>query len=558
MRTLRPIPKWCSTVYRHHRPQAARNDLAETATTTKDRAVGAASATLQDDCQVPTGCRQPSGLLVEASGRTEHSLEPRTANGGTLRKHHSLWSSPDGHDSRGDPARDSEGHHSSGVIDLVRSKRWHDIAQYQGTDVDYEALRQYSRVKDELTVNECGNEVVRNYQIVIPQSLQHRKVELAHEGHQGICKTKALLRSKVWFPGADAAAEEAVRRCIPCQANTTGRQVEPLAMSPLPRGPWLNVSIDFCGPIPSGEYLLVMVDECSRYPVVEIVRSTAAETVISVVDKVLSLFGLPEVIKSDNGPAFQGHAWKAFLKECGVRHRRITPLWPQVNGQVENLNKSLEKSLKAASVKGKPWRPELQRLLRAYRCTPHTTTNFTPHRLLYWRDPRTKLPQLTEHVHPDDEEVRTRDQSAKASMKAYADGKNRAREFKIGNGNVVLVRQRKSGKLSTPFDHRSLVVTNRKGSMVTARRHDGSTVTRNVSMFHTLPYESAEDHPVVVSEYDDPEMAPPGEEEPKMVIAPAPPSPGRGSTGGPPPTVCLEPRRSTRHKKPTQCLLEEV
>ena len=92
--------------------------------------------------------------------------------------------------------------------------------------------------------------------------------------------------------------------------------------------------------------------------------------------------------------------------------------------------------------------------------------------------------------------------------------------------------------------------------MVTARRHDRSTVTRNVSMFHMLPYESA-DHPVVTSEYDDPEVAPPGE-EPKMVIAPTPPFPGRGSTGGPPPTVCSVPRRSTRHKKQAQRLLEEV
>ena len=130
----------------------------------------------------------------------------------------------------------------------------------------------------------------------------------------------------------------------------------------------------------------------------EIVRSTAAETVIPVVDKVFSLFGFPEVIKSENRPPFQGHAWKRFLQECGVRHRCITPLWPQANAQAENLNKSLEKSLKAASVKGQPWRPELQRVLRAYRCTPHTTTNFTPHRLMYGRDPRTKLPQLTEHV----------------------------------------------------------------------------------------------------------------------------------------------------------------
>ena len=146
------------------------------------------------------------------------------------------------------------------VIELVRSKKWHNIAQYQGTDVNCATLRQFSRVQDELTVNESGNMVLRNYQIVIPQSLQQRAIDIAHEGHQGICKTKALLRSKVWFPGSDAAAEEAVRRCIPCQANTTRRQAEPLAMTPLPRGPWLNVSIDFCGPLPSGEYLLVIFD----------------------------------------------------------------------------------------------------------------------------------------------------------------------------------------------------------------------------------------------------------------------------------------------------------
>ena len=440
------------------------------------------------------------------------------------------------------------------VIELVRSKKWHNIAQYQGTDVNCATLRQFSRVQDELTVNESGNMVLRNYQIVIPQSLQQRAIDIAHEGHQGICKTKALLRSKVWFPGSDAAAEEAVRRCIPCQANTTRRQAEPLAMTPLPRGPWLNVSIDFCGPLPSGEYLLVIVDEFSRYPVVEITRSTAADTVIPVVDKVFSLFGFPEVIKSDNGPPFQGHAWKVFLKECGVRHRRITPLWPQANGQVENFNKSLEKALKAARVKGEPWRPELLRVLRSYRCTPHVTTGFTPHRLMFGRDPRTKLPQLTEHVHPDDREVRARD---KAGMKAYADGKSKASSSKIGTGNVVLVRQRKSGKLSTPYDPRPLIVTERKGSMVTARRQDGSTVTRNASMFNTLPYESAEDHPVVVREHDGPEMTP-QEEDGSVVADPTPPSPGQTLTGRLPPAVLTEPRRSTRQRRPAQRLLEEI
>ena len=33
----------------------------------------------------------------------------------------------------------------------------------------------------------------------IPSSLQNRTIEIAHEGHQGIVKTKRFLREKVWF-----------------------------------------------------------------------------------------------------------------------------------------------------------------------------------------------------------------------------------------------------------------------------------------------------------------------------------------------------------------------
>ena len=113
---------------------------------------------------------------------------------------------------------------------------------------------------------------------MIPASLQSRTIQLAHEGHQGIQKTKSLIRSKVWFPGIDSLTEYAVSRCIPCQANSNRSNQEPLQMSPLPRDAWLNLSMDFCGPLPTGEYLLVIVDEFSRYPVVEVVRSTGADT----------------------------------------------------------------------------------------------------------------------------------------------------------------------------------------------------------------------------------------------------------------------------------------
>ncbi|RUM41893.1 MAG: hypothetical protein DSY80_08160 [Desulfocapsa sp.] len=228
------------------------------------------------------------------------------------------------------------------VIQLVRPGRWHEAG-----DTNVCAFRD---VQEELTVSHDGLAIIRDTRLVIPTALQKRVIELAHEGHQGISKTKSLIRSKVWFPLMDTAVEESIGRCIPCQANYNRSQFEPLNMSKFPRGPWVNVCIDFCGPLPSGEYLLVVTDEYSRYPVVEIVRHTSAEVVIQRVDEMFALFGFPEVIKSDNGPPFQGHAWSQYVKSRGIRHRKITPQWPKANAQVENFNKPLMKAMKCAHI----------------------------------------------------------------------------------------------------------------------------------------------------------------------------------------------------------------
>ena len=375
------------------------------------------------------------------------------------------------------------------VIKLVQTNKWHDIAHYRDTEASYECVLSFGKVRDTLTVNESADLLMRDYQIIIPNTLQKRVVELAHEGHQGMSKTKALIRTKVWFPGIDAAVDESVKRCIPCQANSTRRETQPLAMSTLPRGPWLELSIDFCGPLPTGEYLLVIIDEFSRFPVVEVVRSTSAEIVIPVVDNVFSLLDYPEIVNSDNGPPFNGHLWKAFMQENGIRHRKITPLWPQANAQAEAFNKPLMKALRSASISGSSWRREMRKFLRAYRCTPHVTTEFTPHRLMFARDPQTKLPEVRQHVSVDDKVVRENDAAANRKMKSRADKRTRAKKTTLNEGDVVLVRRQKTGKLSTPFDPTPLDVASRNGSMITARRADGSRVTRNVSMFRSLPYE---------------------------------------------------------------------
>ena len=270
----------------------------------------------------------------------------------------------------------------------------HDCA-LPGCNLD--SLLSFRNVSDELNAEQ--NLVLKSAQLVIQTSLQSHVVRLAHEGHQGISKTKSYIRSKMWFPGMDRVVEEAVARCIPCQANTNRCTKEPLCMSDLPRGPWLNLSVDFCGPLPSGEYLLVIVDEFSRYPCVEIVRSTSAECVIPIVDRVFATFGYPETVKTDNGPPFQGAQWKKFMKTSGIHHRKITPSWPQANPQAESFNKPLMKAIRAAQIQKKNWRHELTTFLRTYRSTPHTSTLFTQFRLMFGRDRKTKFPEPPQTTH---------------------------------------------------------------------------------------------------------------------------------------------------------------
>ena len=94
-------------------------------------------------------------------------------------------------------------------------------------------VQEYKKVKDELLVYK--GTILRGNRIVVLNTLRDRAVELAHVGHQGIVKTKRLIREKVWFPGVDKMAKEKVDSCLSCQAATTGnaQRLELLQITPL-------------------------------------------------------------------------------------------------------------------------------------------------------------------------------------------------------------------------------------------------------------------------------------------------------------------------------------
>ena len=347
---------------------------------------------------------------------------------------------------------------------------------------DADCLKPYRLIKDELTIGAQGI-ILRGSRIVIPRSLYQRAIDIAHENHQGLSKTKALLREKVWFPGIDDLVQKTVQSCIACQAVGKPAPPEPLHLQDMPKGPWEKLHIDFFGPLPSGEYLLVVVDRYSRFPEVEIVRSTKAEVVIPKLDKIFAVHGIPECIKTDNGPPFSGNEFARYLEVLGITFEPSIPYWPQANGEVERFNRSLTKALQTAVTEGKVWRQELHRFLLQYRTTPHSTTKVAPCELLFNRSVRGKFPSLEKkRVLNKHREACENEQKSQNYQKEYTDKRRHAKESTIQIGDTVLVKQYKENKLTTRFNKTPYIVIDRKGTKVTAEnlKH---RITRNVSHF---------------------------------------------------------------------------
>ena len=163
------------------------------------------------------------------------------------------------------------------LITAIRTSHWTGKPKRANSNNNID-LTPYQSIRNELTVSDNGI-VLPGNRLVMPRKLRNQTLNIAHGQHQGIVKTKTLLRTKVWWPGIDRQIETLISSCVQCQAANDSKNVEPLKMTTMPPKPWQVIHGDFCGPFPSGDYLLVLMDEHSRFPEVEIIRKSKSPEV---------------------------------------------------------------------------------------------------------------------------------------------------------------------------------------------------------------------------------------------------------------------------------------
>lgn len=234
--------------------------------------------------------------------------------------------------------------------------------------------------------------------ILVPFKFRKDVLELLHDTHVGIVRSKALARSYVWWPGIDVDIENWIKCCKACQAMQNKKSEVELSNWPVTTKPFERVHIDFYSF--DNNTFLILVDTYSKWLEVEIMNRTHAKATIDKLRKMFAVFGLPTEIVSDNGPPFNSHEFTQFCKSNGIKLTHSPPTHPQSNGEgevsVRVAKQSLKKMLIDERSKNVPITLKVTNFLLKYRLTPTTVTDKSPAYMIFNFKPKSILDLLNE------------------------------------------------------------------------------------------------------------------------------------------------------------------
>ena len=207
------------------------------------------------------------------------------------------------------------------------------------------------------------------------------------------------------------------------------------------------------------------------------------------VNEVISRYGAPERIHTDRGRNFEAQLFKEMCTLFDIEKTRMTPYHPESDGMVERMNRTLQDMLaKYVSDHQRDWDVRLPLVMMAYRSSVHSSTQYTPHFLLfghevhlpvdvmYGREPHQpeaaseyvrNLRSTLDEVH---ERAREHLRTAQRRQKDYYDRRVAGKEIKVGDHVYLHVPAIKTGqtkKFHSPWQGPHVVV--KKISDVTYR-----------------------------------------------------------------------------------------
>ncbi|CAF1177889.1 unnamed protein product [Rotaria sordida] len=218
----------------------------------------------------------------------------------------------------------------------------------------------------------------------------------ANGAHFGRDKTIHKIKQRYFWPSMYKDINNYIKSCIPCAQFNPRRQKNPGTLRPIkpPEGVWQLVSMDFHGPITptsqrGNKYIICLTDVLSKFVITKAVRDNTAQTAIRFLkEDIISKFGTPRCILTDNGTHFTSTLMNELIKQIGSTHLYSTPYHPQTNGQVERYNSTMDAKIAALSnLRKTDWDDQLSFVTFNYNTSIHSSTKQIPFEMMYGRSP---------------------------------------------------------------------------------------------------------------------------------------------------------------------------
>lgn len=228
------------------------------------------------------------------------------------------------------------------------------------------------------------------WKLWIPSNLRQDTITRSHDvpiaSHGGMHKTLELLRRHFFWPGMVKDVREYIKKCETCKATKAPNMIlkPPMGAHAVSNRPFQRLYIDLLGPYPRSKNghigLLIVLDHLTKFHWLSPLKRFTSTLIQNYLEKdIFHVFGVPEVIISDNGSQFRANELNAFFTTYGVQHIYTAFYSPQSNAS-ERVNRSLIAAIRAY-LKGdqREWDLKLSFISCALRNSCHQTINCSPY-----------------------------------------------------------------------------------------------------------------------------------------------------------------------------------
>ena len=317
---------------------------------------------------------------------------------------------------------------------------------------------------------------IPRYQALVPLKERRTVLQYCHDertaGHLGLKKTLEKIRQKYYWPKLQNDVRQYVLGCEFCTKRKGENRINRAPMKLVHASyPMERIAVDILGELPTtdkgNKYILVVADYFTKWTESFAMPNMEAQTVARIiVEELVTRFGVPAAIHSDQGPQFESVLFKEMCQLLGIHKTHTTPYHPQSDGMVERFNRTLTAMLSGfVNEHHNDWDEQLQYVMMAYRSSMHETTGMTPNALMLGREVCTpldlmfELPSsvkctpnntwcwlLQERLENAHRHVRIHTEQSMVRQKHYHDRKLHWKTFSTGDRVCVYFPRTKPGK----------------------------------------------------------------------------------------------------------------